>query len=112
MQNIYSKQSNNMLKMGALRVFDDEWLEISDESTARGIPSLLRVHDWGLEPSLLNMRARKTAETVWMYAVRFLARSHVIPISWQSLLCILVVLSSDLLELKVFFLLSYINLLF
>ena len=38
--------------------------------------------------------ALKTAETVGMYSVLFLARSQVRPISWQSLLNILLALSS------------------
>lgn len=53
-------------EIGAPRVVDDEGSGISVESTARGIPSLLRVHDRGVEPSVLNMIARKTAETVWI----------------------------------------------
>jgi hypothetical protein len=52
--------------MGALRwLFDEEWVEISEESTASGIPSLLRVHDRGSEPVVLIMMARMTDETVW-----------------------------------------------
>lgn len=39
------------------------------------------------------MIALKTAETVGMYAVLLRASSHVNPISWQSLLNILVALS-------------------
>lgn len=39
--------------------------------------------------------ARNTAETVGMYAVLLRARSHVSPISWQSLLNILLALLSS-----------------
>lgn len=43
---------------------------------------------------VLYIMALKTAETVGMYSVLFLARSQVRPISWQSLLNILLALSS------------------
>ena len=39
------------------------------------------------------MMARSTAETVGMYVVLFRANSHVRPMSWQSLLNILLALS-------------------
>ena len=43
-----NKQRNNKEReMGGWRLFDEEWSEISDESTARGIPSLFREQDWG-----------------------------------------------------------------
>jgi len=43
---------------------------------------------------VLYVMALKTAETVGMYSVLFLASSHVRPISWQSLLNILRALTS------------------
>lgn len=98
----YRNESDKMARwMQKRSVVDAEWEEISAESTARGIPSLLRLHDWGSDPSVLIMMALNTAETVWMYVVRFLARSHVRPISSQSLLCILRDLASILLEFPV-----------
>lgn len=63
----YRKERDKMQRwMEKWREVDEEWEEISAESTARGIPSLLRVHDRGSEPSVLIMMALKTAETVWM----------------------------------------------
>lgn len=70
--------------------------EISSEATANGKPSRVREHVWGSEPSS-TMMALKTLETVWTYAVVFLERSQVRPINWQSLWCILGVLSSSVL---------------
>lgn len=51
--------------MGTRRLFEEESYN-SEESTAKGIPSLFRVHDFGSEPSELNMKARRTPETVWI----------------------------------------------
>jgi len=44
-----SKQSkkNKEKEMSGWRLVDEEWSEIWDESTARGIPSLFREQDWG-----------------------------------------------------------------
>lgn len=71
--------------------------DISEESTANGIPLVLRVHDE--LPSPLIILALRTAETVCMYADLFFARSHVRPIISQSSLCSLLLLSSGLLVL-------------
>lgn len=44
-----------------------EWLpEISEESTAKGKPSLLNEHDRGSEVSGFIMMALKTFDTVWI----------------------------------------------
>lgn len=52
-------------EMGASSVNEDELSsENSEESTAKGIPSLFRVQDLGLEPSVLSIKARRTPETV------------------------------------------------
>lgn len=75
----------------------DEAMAFSNcrESTASGMFSWSGLHlelDWW-GGCTLYMIARNTAETVGMYAVLFLASSHVSPISWQSLLNILLALS-------------------
>lgn len=59
-------RTNKERKIDDLRLVDEDWSYISDESTARGIPSLLRVHDCGSDPSGLNIKARRTKETVWI----------------------------------------------
>lgn len=63
------------------------------ESTAKGMFSWSGLHllRWG--GCGLYIIALNTAETVGMYAVLLRASSHVSPISWQSLLIILVPLS-------------------
>lgn len=72
---------------------DDDDFSNCRESTARGMFSWSGLHldSWG--GCTLYMMARRTADTVGMYAVLFLARSHVSPMSWQSLLNILLALS-------------------
>ena len=60
-----SKQSKmKQRKMGESRFCEEERSEISEESTANGIPSLFRVQDCGSEPSVLNIKARRTPDTV------------------------------------------------
>lgn len=63
------------------------------ESTAKGMFSWSGLHllRWG--GCGLYIMALNTAETVGMYAVLLRASSHVSPISWQSLLSILVPLA-------------------
>ena len=64
------------------------------ESTASGMFSWSGLHvDSCSGGCALYMMARNTAETVGMYAVLLRARSHVKPMSWQSLLNILLALS-------------------
>lgn len=67
------------------------------ESTANGMFSWSGLHlDWCTAGCALYMMALSTADTVGMYAVLFLANSHVSPMSWQSLLNILLALSLGL----------------
>jgi hypothetical protein len=63
------------------------------ESTASGMFSWSGLHVDSCGGCALYMMARNTAETVGMYAVLFRASSHVSPMSWQSLLNILLALS-------------------
>lgn len=49
---------------GKWRVFDEDWKSTSEESTARGIPSMLRLQERGSEPSFPIMMALRTEETV------------------------------------------------
>lgn len=72
---------------------DDCAFSICNESTASGMFSWsgLHVDSWG--GWALYIMARSTAETVGMNVVLFRASSHVSPMSWQSLLNILLALS-------------------
>lgn len=75
---------------------DEDWVFSNwRESTAKGMFSWSGLHldSWG--GCELYIMARNTAETVGMYAVLLRARSHVSPISWQSLLNILLALLSS-----------------
>ena len=75
---------------------DDDWaFPNCSESTANGMFSWSGLHlDSWTGGCVLYIMALKTAETVGMYSVLFLASSHVRPISWQSLSNILLALSS------------------
>lgn len=63
------------------------------ESTASGMFSWSGLHVDSCGGCALYIMARSTAETVGMYAVLFRASSQVSPMSWQSLLNILLALS-------------------
>lgn len=76
------------------RLVDEErLLSNCRESTAKGMFSWSGLHllRWG--GCGLYIMALNTAETVGMYAVLLRASSHVSPMSWQSLLIILLPLS-------------------
>ena len=72
---------------------EDCAFSICKESTASGMFSWsgLQVDWWG--GWAVYMMARSTAETVGMYVVLLRASNHVNPMSWQSLLNILLALS-------------------
>lgn len=72
---------------------EDCAFSICKESTASGMFSWsgLQVDSWG--GWAVYMMARSTAETVGMYVVLLRASNHVRPMSWQSLLNILLALS-------------------
>lgn len=73
---------------------DEDWaFSNCKESTASGMFSWSGLHVDSCGGCALYMMARNTAETVGMYAVLFRASSHVSPMSWQSLLNILLALS-------------------
>lgn len=80
---------------GEIVVDDDDDDDFSNckESTARGMFSWSGLHLDSCGGCALYMMARNTADTVGMYAVLFLASSQVSPMSWQSLLNILLALS-------------------
>lgn len=74
---------------------DDEESVFStcSESTAKGMFSWSGLHFASCGGCVLYIMARRTAETVGMNVVLFRASSHVSPISWQSLVNILLVRS-------------------
>lgn len=80
---------------------DEAWaFSNCSESTANGMFSWSGLHlDW-CGGCTLYIMALNTADTVGIYAVLFLASSHVSPMSWQSLLNILFALSLGLLVLS------------